>query len=285
MSIVAIDGVFVDANRAVLPIADRGVLHGDSIFEVLRVYAGRPFLLAEHLRRLERAAIELRFGVLDSAVWTTEVREAVTRLGGTEDSVLRLMLTRGAGALRTPLGDVPGRRVLVLEPLQGLAPELYERGAIAVVVDSPRVRPEGTSALGKYARYLPSVLALDDARRRGADEALWLDPEGHVVEGATANLFAVVDGALWTAPLASGVLAGITRAEVLRLAGHSGLRCEEVLFFPEELGRATEVFLTSSVRELVPVCRIGERAVGAGAPGPWTRRLHAALRARARLGP
>lgn len=285
MTIVAIDGVFVDASRAVLPLSDRGVLHGDSIFEVLRVYAGSPFLLAEHLRRLARAAAELRFGVVDAAMWAAEVREAVLRLGGTRDAVLRLMLTRGAGALRTPLGDAPGRRVLVLEPLQAPDPDLYERGALAVVVDSPRVRPDGASALGKYARYLPSVLALDDARRRGADEALWLDPEGHVVEGATANLFAVVDGGLWTAPLSSGVLAGITRAEVLRLAKTLGLRCEEVLFRPEALARATEVFLTSSVREVAPVCRIDDRAVGDGAPGPWTRRLHDALRARARLGP
>jgi branched-chain amino acid aminotransferase len=281
VTLVAIDGVIVDGSHGVLPLSDRGVLHGDSVFEVLRVYAGKPFLLEEHLRRLERSAAELRFGSVDGPVWATEVREALARFGSASDAVLRLMLTRGDGGFRTPLDRMVGRRVLVVEALPPIDPAIYERGIAAVVIEEPRVRPESASALGKYARYLPNVLALDDARRRGADEALWLDPEGRVVESATANVFAVQGGDLWTAPLSSGVLAGITRAEVLRLAGVSGLRCREELLPPSDFARATEVFLTSSVRELVPVCSIDESPVGSGAPGPWTRRLHAALRERA----
>ena len=281
MTVVSIDGAFVVGSSAVLPLSDRGVRYGDSVFEVVRVYAGVPFLLAQHLRRLEGAAAELRFGVLDVPLWAHEVREALLRFGSAGDAVLRLMLTRGEGPLRAPLGQTPGRRVVVVESLPELDARIHERGVSAVVVDAPRVRPEGASALGKYARYLPNLLAQDEARRRGAEEALWLDPDGHVVEAATANVFAVARGALWTAPLSSGVLAGITRAEVLRLSGAAGLGCREELLPPADLARATEIFLTSSVREIVPVCSVDGRAVGDGAPGPWTRRLHAALRARA----
>ncbi|HEX7601838.1 MAG TPA: aminotransferase class IV [Polyangiaceae bacterium] len=281
MTVVTIDGVFVDESRAVLPLSDRAVLHGDSVFEVLRVYAGRPFLLEEHLERFERSAAALRFGAVDVPLWAMDVSAALGRFGGASDAVLRLMLTRGDGALRTPLGALAGRRVLIVEALAHLDPALYERGVSAVVLDEPRVRPDGASALGKYARYLPNLLALDDARARGADEALWLDPEGNLVEAATANVFVVEGDALWTAPLSSGVLAGITRAEVLRLASASGMRGREEPFPKSALARATEVFLTSSVREVVPVCHIDERPVGTGAPGPWTLRLHAALRERA----
>ena len=281
MSVVSIDGAFVDAGHAVLPLSDRGVLHGDSIFEVLRVYAGAPFLLTEHLRRLEGAAGELRFGALDVPWWDTAAREAVARFGRAGDAVLRLILTRGDGSMRAPLGRQEGRRVVIVQPLPPIDPGIYERGVSAVVVDAPRVRPEGASAAGKYARYLPNLLALDDARLRGADEALWLDPEDHVVEAATANVFFVVDAALWTAPLSSGVLAGIARAEVLRQAAALELRCKEELVSRPELERATEVFLTSSVREVVPVCSIDGHLIGDGAPGPWTRRLHRAFRDRA----
>ena len=281
MTVVAIDGAFVDESRAVLPLSDRGVLHGDSVFEVLRAYAGRPFLLEEHLGRFERSAAALRFGAVDVPLWAKDVHAALARFGSASDAVVRLMLTRGDGALRAPLGGALGRRVLVVEALPPLDPALYERGVSAVVLDEPRVRPDAASALGKYARYLPNVLALDEARRRGADEALWLDPDGNLVEVATANLFVVEGDTLWTAPLSSGVLAGITRAEVLRLSAPAGMRAREALFPASELARATEVFLTSSVRELVPVSRIDERPVGTGAPGPWTRRLHAALRERA----
>lgn len=281
MTVVAIDGVFVDESRAVLPLSDRGVLHGDSVFEVLRVYAGRPFLLEEHLLRFERSAVALRFGAVDVPLWATEVGAAVARFGGASDAVLRVMLTRGDGRLRAPLGATSGRRVVVVEALPPVDPSLYERGVAAVVLDHPRVRPDDASASGKYARYLPNLLALDDARQRGADEALWLDPAGNLAEAATANVFVVDGDDLWTAPLSSGVLAGITRAEVLRLAAASGLRGREEAFPVSALARATEVFLTSSVRELVPVRSVDGGNVGTGAPGPWTRRLHAALRERA----
>ena len=122
------------------------------------------------------------------------------------------------------------------------------------------------------------MLAVREARAIGAQEALLLDDAGFVTEGSSSNVFAVSEGRVRTPPLAAGILEGVTRAVVLRLARAEGLPVDEVPLRPEDLERADELFITSTVREILPVTRLGDGAVGGGRPGPITYRLHQAFR-------
>jgi branched-chain amino acid aminotransferase len=173
-----------------------------------------------------------------------------------------------------PLEAAPTRRVVLAEPV-AVDSSLYERGAVACVL--PRAT-FGTdeSAHAKYARYLPRLLARDQARARACDDALLADESGRIVEAATGSVFAVVDGALVTA----SILEGITRRHVLQLARDTGIDCVLRPIDSRDVERATEMFVTSSLREVVPIVRIDGRTIGQGTPGEKTRALHAALRER-----
>jgi len=168
---------------------------------------------------------------------------------------------------------------VVVLALSGPPAVAYREGVAAAIVGVRRAAPEAIDPSAKTGAHLPNVLAVREARAAGAHEALLLDARGFVTEGSSSNVFAVRGGALHTPPLAAGILEGVTRGVVLRLARDAGVAAEEVPLRPEDLEAADEVFITSTVREIVPVTRLGTRPVGAGRPGPVTRRLHAAFRA------
>jgi branched-chain amino acid aminotransferase len=150
----------------------------------------------------------------------------------------------------------------------------------AVLVDVDPAAP-ATDPAAKTGGRLRSVLAVRAARAQGAHEAIWVDSAGLVTEGASSNVFCVRRGRVETPPLAVGLLAGVTRAAVLGVARAAGVEVAEVPLRPPDLESADEIFLTSTARELLPVARLGDRAVGAGAPGPVHARLHALFRAMA----
>ncbi|XXT40612.1 aminotransferase class IV [Sorangium sp. So ce513] len=211
------------------------------------------------------------------------------------ESYVRVMLTRGSG----PLGLDPALagaplRVILVEPLKPLPGALYRDGISVVTIRTQRA---GDAAPGaKVSNYLESLLALREARAAGAHEALILDPSGHVVEGTTSNVFLVErrppahEGAegpgpvLITPPREAGILVGITRANVIEVARELGVPvcCEPVTM--ARLLAAEEVFITSSLREVVPVVRVDGHPIGAGVPGPQTRALHVAFRKKVGLG-
>lgn len=211
------------------------------------------------------------------------------------ESTIRVMLTRGSG----PLGLDPALagaplRVILVEPLKPLPGALYREGISVITIRTQRA---GDAAPGaKVSNYLESLLALREARAAGAHEALILDPSGHVVEGTTSNVFLVErrptahEGAgdpghlLITPPKEAGILVGITRAHVMHVAGEVGMPvcCEPVTM--ARLLAAEEVFITSSLREIVSVVRVDAHTIGAGVPGPKTRALHAAFRKRVGAG-
>ncbi len=263
--IARVDGV----PQAVVPVQDRGFLHGDSVFEVLRVHRGRPFLLPWHRERLEAGLAAFRFGDA-TRVWDDVT--AVLADAGDRDGVLRIVVTRGEGNVRAPLASLTPRTVVTFRDLPPEGPTLR-----VTIVDAPRVTRSMPSAQAKYARYLPYLLANDDAHRLGFDEALLLDEAGDVAEAATANLFAVIDGLLVTPSLASGILAGITRRWIVENASGLGLTLAERALARAELARATEVFLSSSVRLVAPV--VACDGTSYSAPGPTTSVLATALAA------
>jgi branched-chain amino acid aminotransferase len=277
----SIDGVLHAPEEARVSVYDRGFLYGDSVFETIRTYGGEPFALGEHLARLGRSALKIGFELPISATdLALEVRRAV-RAARNDESYVRVTVTRGSG----PLGLDPALaraplRVILVEPLAPPPAALYREGARAVTT---RVdRPADAAPGAKVGNYLASLLALQAARAQGAHEAILLDARGHVLEGATSNVFFVHEGELITAPEDAGILAGITRAQVIELAEELGIPVRLVAFAPTL--PAQEAFLTSSLRELVPLAQVDDRRVGDGLPGPVTRALHTAFRRRVGLG-
>ncbi len=277
--------VWIDGQRAVDPrvsIYDRGFLYGDSVFEVIRTYGGKPFGLGEHVARLHRSAAKISIELSwTEAELEAEIRSAL-RDAGFAESYIRVIVTRGVGALGLDpdLADEP-TRVLMIHPLTLPPLPVYRDGVGVYVVDSIRAT-DGTSAEGaKASNYLANLLALRDAKRHGAYEPVFIDhTNGEVLEGGTSNVFAVFGDTLVTPP-ERRILGGITRKHVLAAASGLQVRVEPITL--ERFRSADELFLTSTIREVVPIVRVvepsGEHTVGKGVPGPHTRAIHRAFRA------
>ena len=282
--LVSIDGRIVAPEAATVSVFDRGFLYGDSVFEVLRTYGGVLFGFEEHLARLAQSAKLALIDFSDLELLRQEIL-AVVRATGNDETYLRIVVTRGSGkalGLDPALAIAP-RRVVIATSVPALPAEMYEQGIAVITYRTMRVS-EGTSAAGaKLGNYLLSILATHEAHARGAEEALILDARGLVVEGTTSNVFLVRDGGLVTPPDEAGLLAGITRAKVLELAREMGLPIGMRTFPPSELFSADEVFITSSIRELVPVIAVDGKPAGQGKPGVLTRRLLDAYRALTRV--
>jgi len=246
MVTVSIDGVLVAAERASISVFDRGFLYGDGCFEVLRTWDGIARDLDAHLDRLFETAAFLQLQTIER----TRLVEAVYRTiaaAGQGEHRLRIVLTRGPGGLASRLAELPaGVAIVMVEALSDQPEEL----ALAVV-DWALPRRDGRGH--KTLAYLDHVIARELARARGADEAIRLDADGHAIEGATCNLFAVAGGAVTTAPADTGALPGIVRGRVLALCAKAGVRTALRTLSLRELRGADELFVTSSLRGVVPV--------------------------------
>jgi branched-subunit amino acid aminotransferase/4-amino-4-deoxychorismate lyase len=248
-----LDGAIAPADETSIPATDEGLLRGDGVFEVVRVYEGHPFALDEHLDRIERSAANLRLPYeVPRAELEAEAAELLSARGERFDGLLRLVLTRG------------GRRLLLTEPL----PPSPERVRLGFVTFAPTRVLDGIKSLS----YASNMLASRLARERGFDEALLVTPHGRVLEAPTSSLFwAGADGVLSTPPLDDHILASITRAHVMRLVD-----VREAPLTTDELLAAEEAFLCSTTREVQPVAAVESRDFGE--PGERTLAAAAALR-------
>jgi branched-chain amino acid aminotransferase len=279
---VSIDGRLCPPGEQVVSVFDRGFLYGDSVFETLRTYDGVPFELDEHLARLERSAALVFIELPVSREILREEIGTALKAADNAESYVRVVLTRGQGALGLDpaLAERP-RRVIIVQPLVPPPAEQYTLGIEAISYRTDRVL-DATSAQGaKVGNYLVSVLALRQAKQRGASEALIVDGRGRILEGGSSNVFIVNEHGLLTPPLDAGILPGITRARVLELAAELGLVVKLGEVPLDTARRAREIFITSSIRELLSVVRLDGAPVGAGSPGPVFQRLLAAFRSRA----
>ena len=258
---------------------DRGLTLADGLFETLHVTSGKAFRLDRHLARLGRglAAMEIPYPValgswLDRAV----TQESVQAFGG--KASLRITVTRGVGpaGVGVPVDATP-TVVISVGPMPTFA-GVHENG-LSLHVASGRRNERAMTAGLKTLAYADSVAALLEARRAGAEEALFLDTDGHCSEATASNLFIWTGAVLVTPPIGCGALPGITREAILELASAQGIKTPERLCTLQDLRDAREAFLTSSLRGVAPVVRVGQTVIGTGVPGAVTASLTAAYRA------
>jgi len=269
-TIVWVDGKRLPSEGAHISARDRGLTLADGVFETMKAHNGKVFRLEQHLTRIEGALRVLEIPVsADLREWV----DAAIRAAHAPEAGIRLTVTRGVGpgGVTIPADPVPTVVVTVaLPPAFGSA--IYETGLTARVASGRRNEHAMTAGL-KTLSYTDSVAAMLEARRAGADEALFLDTDGHCSEASASNFFAVIDGQLTTPPVACAALPGITRAAVIEVAAGMGLAVDDRPLDPARLKFATEAFLTSSLRGIAPLVRLDGIAIGTGKPGKVTRQV------------
>jgi branched-chain amino acid aminotransferase len=273
-TVVSLDGVLVDPERAVISVFDRGFLYGDSVYEVIRTYQGAAFELDAHLARLEGSARRIGMALpVPLERIAAEVKEA-QRATGREDAYVRIIVTRGAGpiSLDPHLATNP-QRIIIAMPVSPPPASVYEKGASVVLTSVRRNLRDAIDPRAKTGNYLNSVMAMAEAKERGAFEAIMLDHRDFVTEGASSNVFAVIGGVVLTPPLDAGILEGVTRTVVMRVARRAGISVLELPLTEPALVQAHEVFITSSIREIVPIVKVDDVTIGDGRPGATTQRI------------
>jgi branched-chain amino acid aminotransferase len=271
---ISIDFSDVDPASASIPVLDHGFLFGDSVYEVVRTWKGKLLFAPEHLARLRLSAGGINLPLPHSnAVFTAEMSR-LHRQSGWPESYVRLIVTRGVGDLELATQTCTEQRcIFIARPLKVWDAHYYEKGGKLSLVSVVRNSRRATNPAFKTGNYLNNILAIEEARRAQATEAVMLNSAGHVTECTTSNVFIVDDGKVITPPLDEGILSGITRAMVIELCGELGMACHEKAFGPDAMTGADEVFITSTTRDVMPIARIDETVIGKGKPGPVTRAL------------
>ncbi|MCU0725971.1 MAG: D-amino acid aminotransferase [Planctomycetes bacterium] len=273
-TVVLLNGEVLPAESARISVFDHGFLFGDSVYEVVRTRHGRPFELDAHLARLRRSAEQtyLEIPYTDGDL-ERELGRAIS-LAANQESYVRIIVTRGVGEIELhPATCGPPTLLLIVTPLRQPPDRFYREGIRLAIVGRRRMDPASLSPSAKTGNYLNNVLAIIEAKKRGADDAVMLNTEGFLTEGTTSNIFFVRDGVAYTPALQTGILSGITRGLVLRMLSAERIGAREGNYGPEELRGADEAFITSTTRDVMPVREVDAAPVGLSRPGPVTRRL------------
>ena len=266
----------VDPDEPVLHVDDEAFLRSRAAFETTRVYGGKPFKLEEHLARLAGSAGRVEIGPIDQAELERLARLAL-EAASAPDAVLRLFVTPGRDGAGQPT------QVAMVSTLPPGLDELRERGARLVSIQlglDPALRASSPWLLGgvKSTSYAVNMAAEAEAKRRGADDAVFLGSGDVVLEGPVTNVWWRYDDVLYTPALELGILAGVTRATLVKEAAAAGYEVREGVFPLELMATAEEAFTSSSVREVMPVVELDGQPLGGGAPGPAAEGLQAGLR-------
>jgi branched-chain amino acid aminotransferase len=279
---IFLNGTFVRQEEAVISVFDHGFLYGDGVYETIRSYGSRIFMRDQHLARLFRSAEAIGLTVpIPEREWPNLLHEAMRRNNvGTaqSDAYLRITISRGIGdiGLDPSLCPVP-TVVIMTKPLAAPSVHLYEQGVSLIVARTRRNLPSALSPHIKATNFLNNILAKREAIAAGAFDSVLLNWEDHVTECTVSNLFFVTQGCLKTPAVHCGILDGITREVVLRLATAQQLSADEGRFTVADLHQADECFLTNTSMEIMPVTSIEHRPVGSGKPGPVTGLLRKAF--------
>jgi len=271
---IYIDGKYYDEKTAKISVFDHGLLYGDGIFEGIRAYNGRVFKLKEHIDRLFDSAKGI---LLDIPLSRTAMMRAVVdtcRKNNLRDGYIRLVVTRGVGTLGlNPRSCRKPSVIVIAGKIQLYPPALYARGMDIVTVATTRNLHNAVNPAVKSLNYLNNVLGKIEANIAGVEEAIMLNAAGYVSECTGDNIFIVKNGLMFTPPLSSGALYGITRGTVMSLATEAGIAVSEPNLTRYDLYVADECFLTGTGAEIIPVTQIDGRVIGTGKPGRVTKSL------------
>ena len=274
-----LDGELVDESEAKISVFDHGLLYGDGVFEGIRFYNRRVFRLEEHIRRLFDSAKAI---VLEIP-WTQEevIRYVVETVAanGLDDGYIRLVVTRGSGGLGLNPYLCKRASMFIIAATISLYPkEHYENGLAVITCATRRPAPAALMPQVKSLNYLNNIMAKVEAIQAGALEAIMLNEQGYVAECTGDNVFLIRDGVLHTPQVNDGALDGITRNAILELADKLGVPKVERQLTRYDIFIADECFLTGTAAEVIPVVELDRRKIGAGTPGPITRRFIAAYK-------
>jgi branched-chain amino acid aminotransferase len=265
---ININGVITAPQDAKISVLDHGLLFGDSVYESLRTYGGKPFLFSRHFARLQHSADAINLKLPWSKSKTLEeIRK--TCLPG--ECRIRLIVTRGIGDVSATTETCVGPTVIIIVvPLAAPDEKIYTEG-VEVVISS--IKRSGRLADIKTGSLIHQVMARQEADSKNAYEAVLLTADEKLSDGITSNIYLVQDRKILTPSHDAGIVEGITRGVVLTLAREMGLEVVEGFFDVGEVARAHEMFLTSSTREVVPITRANGSTIGVGKPGPVTLML------------
>lgn len=297
-AVVYVNGKIADQSAATVPVFDHGFLYGEGVYETLRTYRHRPFLFERHMRRLRQSAglmaldvpfsdEELRARMDETVAAHPHLRQGSggqaggqLRQGfGGQEAYIRVLLTRGVGELTyNPAATPTPSLVIIVKPFPVPPERTFAEGIRVALVSVRRNHPQALNPMIKSNNLINNALAMQEALREGAEEALMQNQAGELVECSQSNFFIVRDGNVLTAPLSAGLLPGITREFVLELADELGIPGRESRLTPADLEQADEAFITGTTREVTPVIAVSRTTIGSGKPGGITKRLLQAFR-------
>jgi branched-chain amino acid aminotransferase len=277
--LVYVNGHFVPKETASVSVFDHGFLYGDGIYETLRAYNGKLFLLDKHLARLKHSAAAISLKLPLSLEKIGEALNESLNVNKLSEAYVRIHLSRGPGqiGLDPALCRAP-TMIIVTQPFKDYPAEFYEDGVAVAVVATRRNHPLAISPVIKSTNFLNNILAKIESLKAGAYEGIMLNWEGYVAEGTISNVFTVKHGILRTPDLETGILEGVTRDLVLHLARKDRIPIKEAKLKPHDLTGADECFITNTTVEVLPVTRVNRATIGSGKPGPVTAILREAYK-------
>jgi branched-chain amino acid aminotransferase len=270
---ININGVITGPEEAKISVLDHGLLFGDSVYETLRTYNGKPFLFSRHFARLEHSAQAIDLPL----PWTkAKALDEVRKTLFAGECRIRLLVTRGVGEVAADIETCTDPTPIIIVVPLVVPPERIYREGVETVIST--VRRSSRFADIKTGSLIHQVLARREAKAKRAYEAILLTADDKLSDGITSNIYIVRDRKLLTPGHDAGIVAGITRGVVLDLAREMGLQVVEGLLDVSEIANADEMFLTSSTREIVPISHVDGKLVGKSQPGPVTLLLLRAYR-------
>ena len=261
-------------DEAFISILDHGFLFGDSIYEVVSTSHGKPCFLDEHLERLFASASGISLNIPSSKNEIKDQIQTTLDSAGNSESYIRIIITRGVGEIDLdPSSCLKPNIIILVKDFPQIPEEKYAKGISVALVSIKRNSRDSLNPAVKTGNYLNNILARVEAAKTGAEDAIMMNPWGQLTEATTSNLFFVIDGRLLTPDKECGILSGITRDKIIQLANENGMPLEEGKWPGEELLKAEEIFLSGTVKNIMPVSVLDNRPVGNGKPGPITRKM------------
>ncbi len=282
--LVYLNGHFVAKEQAQISVFDHGFLYGDGIYETMRAYEGKIFLLNKHLARLKHSADAISLRLPLSAGKIGDALNESLRVNNLREAYVRLHISRGPGEIGLdPALCAAPTMVIITKLFHDYPAAYYERGVSVTIVKTRRNHPLALPPSIKGTNFLNNILAKIEAIKAHAYEGIMLNWEGYVAEGTISNIFLVKRGVLSTPRLDTGILKGVTRDLVLGLARRNKIPVTEAMLRPKDLVSADECFITNTTMEIMPVTTIDKKPIGKGIPGPVTAALHQTYQKEVRL--